>query len=146
MGNSGCFPRGKPVATESRNPTYCACWVFKCFHNLPNSDMVFRIFNLCTNVNACGCTQGCTDTVRESAPKAASGRKISCHTGEPNLPQRRAGTTLYQLSYIPNPICSIQFRYPTLFARQVTSIVGNSGVVPHYMLDICREPLIPFAR
>ena len=101
MGNSGCLPRGKPVATESRYPSYGACWVFLIFP--ANSDMVFRIFNLCTNVNACGCTQGCTDTVRESAPKAASGRKISCHTGEPNLPQRRAGTTLYQLSYIPIP-------------------------------------------
>ena len=22
------FPRGKPAATESRYPTYCACWVF----------------------------------------------------------------------------------------------------------------------
>ena len=28
MGNSGCFPQGKPAATESRYPTYCACWVF----------------------------------------------------------------------------------------------------------------------
>ena len=28
MGNSGCFPRGKPAATESRYPTYSACWVF----------------------------------------------------------------------------------------------------------------------
>ena len=27
MGNSGRFPRGKPAATESRYPTYCACWV-----------------------------------------------------------------------------------------------------------------------
>ena len=28
MENSGCFPRGKPAVTESRYPTYCACWVF----------------------------------------------------------------------------------------------------------------------
>ena len=45
--------------------------------------------------------EGCTDTVRESALKVDSGRKITRCTGEPNLPQRRAGSTLYQLSYIP---------------------------------------------
>ena len=28
MGNSACFPRGKPAATESSYPTYGACWVF----------------------------------------------------------------------------------------------------------------------
>ena len=28
MGIAGCFPWGKPAATESRYPTYCACWVF----------------------------------------------------------------------------------------------------------------------
>ena len=38
--------------------------------------------------------EGCTDTVRESALKADSGRKIPCRTGESNLPQRRAGSTL----------------------------------------------------
>ena len=60
-GNSGCVPRGKPAATESRYPTYCAYWVFECFHNPPNSDMNYRIFNVRTYVNACDCTRGCTD-------------------------------------------------------------------------------------
>ena len=46
--------------------------------------------------------EGCTDTVRESALKVDSGRKIPCHTGESNLRQRRAGRMLYQLSYIPH--------------------------------------------
>ena len=64
--------------------------------------MDYRIFNLCTNVDACDCTRGCTDTVRECT-ESCLWEKISCHTGEPNLPQRRAGTTLYQLSYIPIP-------------------------------------------
>ena len=45
--------------------------------------------------------EGCTDTVRESALKVDSGRKIPRRTEESNLPQRRAGWTLYQLSYIP---------------------------------------------
>ena len=34
VGNSGCFPQGKPTATESRYPTYGACWMFQCFHSL----------------------------------------------------------------------------------------------------------------
>ena len=43
------------------------------------------------------------DTARESALKLDSGRKIPCRTGESNLRQRRAGPTLYQMSYIPTP-------------------------------------------
>ena len=38
--------------------------------------------------------------VRESALKVDSGRKIPSRIGESNLNQRRAGPTLYQLSYI----------------------------------------------
>ena len=63
--------------------------------------MVYRIFNMRADVNSCNCTQGCTDSVRESALNFDSGRKITCRTGELNLYQRRAGPTLYQLSYIP---------------------------------------------
>ena len=59
------------------------------------------IFNVRTDVNACDCTWECADTVRESALKVDSGRKIPCRTGESNLRQQRAGSTLYQLSYIP---------------------------------------------
>ena len=62
MENSGCFPWRKPAATESRYPTYGAYWVFKCFHNPSNSDMDYGMFNVHTNVNACDCTRGCTDT------------------------------------------------------------------------------------
>ena len=39
--------------------------------------------------------------VRESALKVDTGRKIPCRTGESNLRERRAGPTLYQLSYVP---------------------------------------------
>ena len=39
----GCFPWGKPAATESRYPTYSASQVYKCFHNPLASDMDFRI-------------------------------------------------------------------------------------------------------
>ena len=47
---------------------------------------------------------GCVRThVRESALKVDSGRKTPCRSGESNLRQQRAGPTLYQLSYIPNP-------------------------------------------
>ena len=52
-----------------------------------------------TDVNAWDCTRGSTFTVRESALKVDSGRKIPCRTGESNLRQRRAGPMLYQLSY-----------------------------------------------
>ena len=94
MGNSGCLLRGKPAATGSRYPTYSPCSVFECFLNPPNSDMDYGIFNMHTDVNACDCTRGCTDTLRESALKVDSGRKIPCRTGESNLRQRRDGPML----------------------------------------------------
>ena len=75
--------------------------------------MNYGIFNVRTDVNACNCTHGCTDTITESALKAASGRKtesalkvdsgrkIPCCTGESNLHQQRDNLMLWQLSYIP---------------------------------------------
>ena len=71
--------------------------------NLRYSGMDYGIFNVRTDVNARNCSRGCTDTVRESALKVFSGRKISCCTGESNVRQRRADPTLYQLSYVPSP-------------------------------------------
>ena len=56
-----------------------------------------------------------TDTVRESALKVDSGRKIPCRTEESNLPQQRAGPTLYQLSYIPRGTESEKATEPTCF-------------------------------
>ena len=96
MGNSGCFPRGKPAAAESRYATYGACWVLLFFHNPPNFDMDYRTYDVHTDLNACDCTRGRLDTVTESAPKVDSGRKISRRTGESNLRQRRDGPMLYQ--------------------------------------------------
>ena len=37
--------------------------------------MDYGIFNVRTDINACDCTRGCTDTVRESALKVDFGRK-----------------------------------------------------------------------
>ena len=65
--------------------------------------MDYRIFNVRADLNACSCAGEFADIVKESALKVDSGRKIPCRTGELNLHQRRAGPTLYQLSYIPNP-------------------------------------------
>ena len=104
MGNSGYLHRGKPAATETRYPTYGTSWVFKFFRNPPNSNMGYGIFNMRSDVNACDCNRGLTDTVRESALKVDSGRKIPRRTGESNLRRRRADPILYQLSYIPTPL------------------------------------------
>ena len=65
--------------------------------------MDYRIFNVRIDVNACDCTRGCTDTVRESALKVVFRRKISCRAGESYLRRRRVGPVLYQLSYILIP-------------------------------------------
>ena len=51
------FP-GESQLRQSCDSTYGAGMVFYCFHNPPSSDMDYRIFNVCTDVNACNCTWG----------------------------------------------------------------------------------------
>ena len=68
-GKFGLLSPVKASCEEWRYPTYAACGVFECFQNPPNSDMDHRIFIVHTDVNACDCTRGYYDTVRESALK-----------------------------------------------------------------------------
>ena len=97
------FP-GECQLRQSRAPqTTVHAGCFKYFHNPPNSDIDYGIFNVRTVVNTFDCTRGHTDTVRESALKVDSGRKIPCRSGESNLRQRRAGPMLYHLSYVHVP-------------------------------------------
>ena len=70
---------------------YGVCWVCLCCHNPPNSVMDYRIFIVRTDVNACDCTRGCTDTERESALKDNPGKKTPNRTEESNLSRRRDG-------------------------------------------------------
>ena len=72
--------------------------------------MEYGIFHVrIENVNACDCTQECTDTVRESALNVESRRKITSRTGESKLRQRRASPTLYRLSGLyPHPYLKIE--------------------------------------
>ena len=65
--------------------------------------MDYRNFNVLKDVNLCGCTWGCAEIVRESALEIDSERKLPCHTGVSNLPQRHAGLMLCQLTYISAP-------------------------------------------
>ena len=60
---------------------------------------------------------GYSDTVRQSALKVNSWRKISCRNKESNLPQRCVGLTLYQLSFI-----SIPFGWFLTFSTQSSPI------------------------
>ena len=52
------FPRESKLQ-QSHYPIHSACWMFQCFLNPPNSDADYRIFNMCTDVNACNCTRVC---------------------------------------------------------------------------------------
>ena len=65
--------------------------------------MDYRIFNVRTDVKCIRLrTRGCTDTVRESALKVDSGRKIPRRTGESNLRQWHACQTLTNWELHPN--------------------------------------------
>ena len=84
---------------------YAGCLSVSIIHQ--TLDMDYSIFNMHTDVNTCDCARGCADTLRESALKVYSGRKIRCHTEESNLHQQCANPRLYQLSYIPAPYSCI---------------------------------------
>ena len=110
--------------------------------------MDYRIFNVRTDVNACNCTRGCTDTVRESALKADWKKKPLPHW-ESNLRQRRASPMLYQLSYFPPPLptpfftCFLSFLpsflTPSLrffLARQMISHKASVGKTKHFLVSV----------
>ena len=82
---------------------YGVCWVCLCCHTPPNSDMDYRIFILCTDVNACDCTPGCTDTERESAVKADWGKKNLAAPGTRTFVSGMMIRCFNQLTYIPSP-------------------------------------------
>ena len=97
------FP-GKSQLRQSRATqpkVHVGCFIVSIIH--PTLTWTTGSYNVCTDVNACDCTQGCTDTVRESALKVDSGRIIPRRTVESNLRRWRACPMLYQLSYIPTP-------------------------------------------
>ena len=95
--NSAAFPEESQLRQSRATQNYGACWVFLVFFIIHRMDC--GIFIVRRDVNACDCTRECTDTVRESALKVDSERKIPCRNGESNLPRRRASPMLYQLSY-----------------------------------------------
>ena len=114
--NSGWLPLGKLDATESRYPTYGACWVFQFFHNPPNSDMDYRIFNVRTDVNTCECTRKCGNTVRESALKL--GEKPLPHQGiEPESAACRSDSLPTEL-HPHNGIC--HYAYIHIYIKTVS--------------------------
>ena len=84
--------------------------IFMC----PNNGVAVSVWDFLTCAQ-CWCVRfahgGCTDTVRESALKADSGRKIPCRTEESVKPTsvRRLAfrRTLYPLGY-PRPLCLLQ--------------------------------------
>ena len=89
--------------------------------------MDYGIFNMRTDVNACACTWGCMDAVRESALKVDSGRKIPCCTRELILHQQHATPTLDQLSYIPTlKICGTSGTSFVLAACSTALVTGAS--------------------
>ena len=95
--------------------------------------MGYEILNVRTNVNAWDCTRGCADTVRESALKVDSGRKISCRTGESNPRRWYAGpmcnhwATSRQLSSLSSQLTghafffSLQGCYRQLVSRRAVA-------------------------
>ena len=101
--------------------------------------MDYGIFNVRTNLNACNCTRGCTDTVEKSALKVDSGRKVPCCTGESNLCWQRAGPMLYQLSYIPPMTYSLPSSHLSLICE------GRWGITDDFATSFLHFSLLSTA-
>ena len=97
-------------------PTYGACWMFYCFHNPPNSDMDYGIFNVRTDVNACNCTRCVRTHVRESAVKDDREKNPLPHRGiEPALVACRSDALPTELHPQPSvPVTSLLLCTPVI--------------------------------
>ena len=104
---------GKASHDRVMLPNLC-CMLGICFHSPPNSDMVYEIINVRTDINACNCTWGFMNTIKESAPKVDSSKKIPCHTGELNLRWWCAGRMLHQLITLMSSISWMKFVFRRL--------------------------------
>ena len=95
---------------------YGACWACLRCHNPLNSDKDYETFNVCTDVNACDCSRGCTDTNKRVDTKSCCWEKnpLACRTRESSLCQQCASLTLYQLSYIPTHLKKDNFLCTTV--------------------------------
>ena len=100
---------GKPKATAAAravlpNPTN-ACWIFLCFCNPPNTDMDYRIFNVCTWPFLCVCVHtGVGHTDSESAHHFWRGKThkvFLCSYGIRTLVLWILSLTLYQFIQPP---------------------------------------------
>ena len=101
IGNAGCLPRESKLqqSCATQSMSYAGCFSIFIVHW--TLTWTTGSYNMCTDADARLCTRVCTDTVRESALKVDSWRKIPCRIEELNRCQRHAGPALYQLSYIP---------------------------------------------
>ena len=81
-GKFGLLSPGESQLRQSRatQPVVHARWCFGVSVIHQTLTWTTGSFNVRTDVNACDCARGCTDTVRESALKVDSGRKIPCYT------------------------------------------------------------------
>ena len=86
-----------------------------------------------TDVNVRNCTQGCMDTVRESAMKVDSGRKIPCRTRESNLCWQRASPMLHPLNYIPTQYTVLAVQFFTL------NILADTSTAMCFHLQVLNE-------
>ena len=88
-------------------------------------------------VNACDCARRCTDTVRESAVKVDSRRKVPFRTGESNM-RRRLPTELHpNPTHHHNSIVCLHFLTVQFALIWPTTLTGlKSPICPYMTYDV----------
>ena len=113
--------------------------------------MDYGILNVRTDVNACDCTQACTDKRERVCTESwLWEKKIPCLTGKSNLRRRRAGPMLYQLSYITHPRHGQCMKCVSAesFTRSCRPLLSGVGpMCPSPVLSpgkVCRSPFVSY--
>ena len=117
MGNSGCLPQGKPAETESRYQLTVHAGCFSVPKN--HRTLTWTMGSLtCAQMYRMRFHTGVYGHRKRVCIESGLGEKIPCRTGESNLRRQRAGSMLYQLSYIPTPVLKAPTAiYTTLHLR-----------------------------
>ena len=130
-----CEKRGWPYSVRRISRKSSATHSYRCVQYFPVSEQCYGCqclgFLTCTHMLMHAIAhRGCTDTVRQSALKADTDRKIPCRTGDSNPRQYCTwlfNRTLYQLSYP---------RYPKYKVK--TSLIKSQAKVGHTAVIIVR--------
>ena len=143
--NLGLPYLGKTTAvTRAALPSHTsACWVFSCFRNPPNSDMDYRIFNVCMRSFLCVHIHTGVGDTDESAQHFWLGKTLtnfSCAHDTDRVRTSGLWISSPMLSLLSHPVTPLLYwyRYVQVTGPMLTQVVGSTGwLCPGQQEPVC---------